>query len=76
MTSPERKKFSPGAPLEPPSRLELGKLGEQFAAVFFSYNGIDSVNQRDRNVILKEIRRVLRDDGVFVFSSHIWTCGG
>jgi SAM-dependent methyltransferase len=43
---------------------------EQFAAVFFFWNGIDSVGPRDRILILKEVNRVLKKNGVFVFSAH------
>lgn len=42
----------------------------QFAAVFFFYNGIDSVDPSGRIMILKEVHRVLEKGGVFVFSSH------
>jgi ubiquinone/menaquinone biosynthesis C-methylase UbiE len=41
-----------------------------FDFVFFSYNGIDSVSYEDRNLILKELYRVLRPGGFFAFSSH------
>ena len=42
----------------------------QFAAVFYSYNGIDEVGPADRVLVLKEVNRVLKAGGVFVFSSH------
>lgn len=43
----------------------------QFAAVFFLWNGIDSVNPTDRKLILREINRILRQrNGVFIFSTH------
>ncbi len=38
--------------------------------LLFSYNGIDYVGDEDRSLILAEIRRVLKDGGVFAFSSH------
>jgi ubiquinone/menaquinone biosynthesis C-methylase UbiE len=38
--------------------------------VLFSYNGIDSFQHRERKASLKEIRRVLKPDGYFCFSSH------
>jgi len=39
--------------------------------VFFSYNGIDYIFPEDKRVIaLKEIDRILKNDGYFVFSSH------
>ena len=43
---------------------------EQLAAVFFSYNGIDYVDPSERLLILREVKRVLKKEGVFVFSSH------
>lgn len=42
----------------------------RFGFVLFSFNGIDTVNHADRLRILKEVRRVLRPGGSFVFSSH------
>jgi ubiquinone/menaquinone biosynthesis C-methylase UbiE len=49
--------------------LEL--LGDaSFDIVLFSYNGIDTMPHTQRLQILAEVRRVLRDDGWFVFSSH------
>jgi SAM-dependent methyltransferase len=42
----------------------------QFDFVFFSFNGIDEVGHEDRLLALRQIRRVLKDDGVFFFSSH------
>ncbi len=41
-----------------------------FDFVLFSYNGIDSFSHEDRLTALKEIRRVLRSNGYFYFSSH------
>jgi ubiquinone/menaquinone biosynthesis C-methylase UbiE len=41
-----------------------------FDFVLFSYNGIDSFSHEDRLAALKEIRRVLRSNGYFYFSSH------
>jgi ubiquinone/menaquinone biosynthesis C-methylase UbiE len=43
---------------------------EQFTAVFFCFNGIDEVTSADRVLVLKEIYRVLKTNGIFVFSSH------
>lgn len=43
---------------------------EAFDFVLFSYNGIDTVSHEDRLKILKEIYRVLKKGGMFVFSSH------
>ncbi len=41
-----------------------------FDFVLFSYNGLDSVDAADREAALREIRRVLKDDGWFCFSTH------
>lgn len=41
-----------------------------FQLVVFSFNGIDAVNREDRVQILHEAHRVLRDDGIFLFSAH------
>jgi SAM-dependent methyltransferase len=44
-----------------------------FDLVLFSYNGIDYVEHEDRLEIFRQIRRKLREDGMFVFSSHSTT---
>lgn len=41
-----------------------------FDFVLFSFNGIDSFGHQDRLKALKEIRRVLKNNGYFCFSSH------
>ena len=41
-----------------------------FDFVLFSYNGIDSFGPEDRETALKEIKRVLRSDGYFSFSTY------
>lgn len=41
-----------------------------FDFVLFSFNGIDCANPEDREVVLREIRRVLKEDALFCFSSH------
>lgn len=43
---------------------------ERFSTVVFWGNGIDEVNPSDRLLILNEIHRVLKKDGIFTFSSH------
>jgi ubiquinone/menaquinone biosynthesis C-methylase UbiE len=43
---------------------------ESFDVVFFSWNAIDDVDHDDRMAMLREIRRVLRAGGQFVFSAH------
>jgi ubiquinone/menaquinone biosynthesis C-methylase UbiE len=41
-----------------------------FDFVLFSFNGLDEVDHGGRMAALAEIRRVLRPDGFFLFSSH------
>jgi SAM-dependent methyltransferase len=43
---------------------------EAFDFVLFSFNGLDYVSHEGRLKALAEINRVLRRDGLFVFSSH------
>jgi SAM-dependent methyltransferase len=43
---------------------------DSFDLAVFSYNGIDYVTHDDRLRVLSEVRRVLRTDGRFVFSTH------
>jgi SAM-dependent methyltransferase len=40
-----------------------------FALALFSYNGIDSVDLEGRRAIMREVHRVLRPGGCFVFSA-------
>ena len=42
----------------------------QFKLAVFSCNGLCMVGHEDRLRILREVHRVLADDGVFVFSTH------
>jgi SAM-dependent methyltransferase len=43
---------------------------QSFDFVFASCNLIDAVSHEDRLVVLREVRRVLRPEGIFAFSSH------
>lgn len=43
---------------------------ETFDVVLFSYNGLDYSSPYKRIEILKEIRRVIKKHGFFIFSSH------
>jgi ubiquinone/menaquinone biosynthesis C-methylase UbiE len=41
-----------------------------FDAVFIPYNALDDVDHDDRIAIIGEVHRLLRDDGLLIFSSH------
>ncbi len=43
---------------------------ETFDFILFSFNGLDYISPEDRLIALSEIKRVLKKDGIFVFSSH------
>lgn len=43
---------------------------DEFDFIMFSFNGLDSINHEDRLKGLSEIHRVIKQDGLFVFSSH------
>lgn len=50
---------------------DLGSYRDSsFDTVIFSFNGIDYISHEDRLTAQSEIRRVLREGGVFIFSSH------
>lgn len=46
----------------------------QFDFILFSFNGMDYVDHEGRLRGLSEIRRVMKDSGLFVFSSHNLDC--
>ena len=41
-----------------------------FDLILFSFNGMDYMNKNDRDKTLKEIKRICKKNGVFVFSTH------
>lgn len=43
---------------------------ESFEAVYFCWNAIDDAGHEDRVLMLSEIHRVLRSEGIFFFSAH------
>jgi SAM-dependent methyltransferase len=50
---------------------DMRRFNDQtFDFVMFSFNGIDYIAHEGRLAALREIRRVLRTDGMFLFSSH------
>lgn len=61
----------PGVRLLQMDARDLSKFANgQFDLIWFSFNGIDCACHDDRLKILREIHRVLHNDGVFVFSAH------
>ena len=51
--------------------MQLKYKDERFDIVFFSFNGLDYVYPEGRRVVaLKEIERVLKKGGYFIYSSH------
>jgi ubiquinone/menaquinone biosynthesis C-methylase UbiE len=49
---------------------DLSTVSGPFDFVLFSFNGIDAVGHEDRLRILTEVRRTLKPDGHFLFSTH------
>lgn len=70
MVESSRKRF-PNVKFIEGNACDLKQFNDKsFDLVFFSYNGIDYVSHKDRLRILSEIYRVLKDKGIFIFSSH------
>lgn len=52
--------------------LDLQYNNTVFDCVVFAYNGLNTIPEYNNRIkALSEIKRVLKDDGVFIFSSHI-----
>lgn len=64
------RKFSGGKFLCADARDMKEFESETFDFVLFAYNGIDYVSHEDRLKIFREIYRVLKKDGILMFSSH------
>lgn len=65
-----RKKF-PEANILCGDAKDMKEFGDEtFDFALFSYNGIDSVSHEDRLKILKETYRLLKKEGIFMFSTH------
>ncbi len=65
------KKNYPELPFYVCDARDLSRFNDNsFDFVIFSYNGIDYITHEDRLAVLREIKRVLKSGGVFVFSTH------
>jgi SAM-dependent methyltransferase len=65
------RKLHPGVRIEQMDARDLSAFADgQFALVVFSFNGIDAVDREGRAKVLREVRRVLRPGGRFLFSAH------
>jgi len=50
---------------------DLSYKDESFDAVIFSYNGMQCIpGKNNRNNVLKEVYRVLKKDGLYIFTAH------
>ena len=50
---------------------ELNFPDKTFDVVFFSYNGLDYIYPEEKRILaIKEISRVLKGEGIFIYSSH------
>jgi ubiquinone/menaquinone biosynthesis C-methylase UbiE len=64
------KRRFPGVDIREGDARSLSFDDASFDLLVFSINGIDAIGHADRAKALKEMRRVLRPDGVLVFSTH------
>ncbi len=65
-----RKRFENVSFIHGDVREMSGFRDNEFDFVMFSFNGLDSINHEGRLKGLREIHRVLKQDGLFVFSAH------
>jgi ubiquinone/menaquinone biosynthesis C-methylase UbiE len=66
-----KKKFKNNKNFEVLDVRNMNKFSDNmFDLVLFSFNGIDSFGLNDREIALNEIKRVLKNNAYFCFSSH------
>jgi SAM-dependent methyltransferase len=62
--------YFPGLDISEGDARDLSRFAEgRFAGVVFSWNGIDFVDHDDRQRVLREVRRVLSEQGILVLST-------
>ncbi|VAW92757.1 hypothetical protein MNBD_GAMMA23-339 [hydrothermal vent metagenome] len=65
------KKKYPELPFHTCDARNLSRFDDDsFDFIIFSYNGIDYITNEDRLTVLNEVKRVLKSNGLFVFSTH------
>lgn len=65
------KEIYPGIKFEQGDACELKFTDNKFDIVFFSFNGLDYIFPESKRIIaLKEVERVLKKGGYFIYSSH------
>lgn len=69
------KKNVPGIDVECSSLLDLTEEDESYDAILIPYNSLDYIlPEKSRNMVLRKIHRILRPNGLLIFSGHN-TCG-
>jgi ubiquinone/menaquinone biosynthesis C-methylase UbiE len=65
------REIHPGLEILECDARDLSRFGPAvFDFVLFSFNGIDSVSDADRYVVLRQVYTALRPGGIFMFSAH------
>lgn len=63
------KSFFPGADIRTMDARKLD-FDRGFDCVIFSFNGIDSIDFSDRDQVFKQVGKVLKPEGYFIYSTH------
>jgi SAM-dependent methyltransferase len=70
------RSLHPGLEIVECDARDLSRFGrDRFDFLLFSFNGIDSVSNADRQTILAQVNAALRPGGAFMFSSHNLSSG-